>query len=51
MTNLGRGFDCAAEGRAEQPETNADDPVFETVWRKHGRRDAAGVQSHAWTAR
>ena len=51
MTNLGRGFDCAAEGRAEEPETNADDPIFETIWRKHGRRDAAGVQSHAWTAR
>lgn len=51
MANLGRGFDLAAEGRAEEPETNADDPVFETVWRKHGGRDAGGVQRHAWAAR
>lgn len=50
MTNLGRGFDCAAERCAEQPEANADDPVFEAVWRKHGGRDASGVQRHAWTA-
>ncbi|MNQ72817.1 hypothetical protein D3C85_875290 [compost metagenome] len=51
MTNLGRGFDCAAEGRAEEPETNADDPVGEAVWRKHGGRDARGVQRHAWATR
>ncbi len=51
MTNLGRGFDCAAEGRAEEPETNADDPVGEAIWRQHRGRDAAGIQRHAWPAR
>ncbi|MNP05091.1 hypothetical protein D3C76_970340 [compost metagenome] len=51
MTHLGRGFDCAAEGRAEQPETNADDPVGEAIWRQHRGRDAAGIQRHAWPAR
>ncbi|MNV85808.1 hypothetical protein D3C71_1797900 [compost metagenome] len=51
MTNLGRGFDCAAEGRAEQPETNADDPVGEAIGRQHRGRNAAGVQRHAWPAR
>ncbi|MNE69755.1 hypothetical protein D3C80_1655000 [compost metagenome] len=51
MTNLVRGFDCAAEGRTEQPETNADDPVGEAIWRQHRGRNAAGVQRHAWPAR
>ncbi|MNY43571.1 hypothetical protein D3C86_1785450 [compost metagenome] len=51
MTHLGRGFDFAAEGRAEQPETNADDPVGEAIWRQHRGRDAAGIQRHAWPAR
>lgn len=51
MTHLGRGFDCAAEGRAEEPETNTHHPVFETAWRKHGGRDATGFQRHAWAAR
>ncbi|MOA12324.1 hypothetical protein D3C78_1323060 [compost metagenome] len=51
MTHLGRGFDCAAEGRAEQPETNADDPVGEAIGRQHRGRNAAGVQRHAWPAR
>ncbi len=51
MTNLGRGLDRAAEGCAEQPETNADDPVGEAIWRKNGGGDAAGIQRHAWAAR